>query len=200
MNRTDTINSLARTTLILTYFLKKNFFFKIFFLKQLYVNHIYVYLKHTIREILYFCKLSLYTYFTTLVDLIGVDLSNLPNYNFITKILEQSKTPAFKFLIIYNLLDYNTSYRIIFNSFYTKRTTELSLHHLYRNSSWLERELVEFFGFQIDKQYDTRNLLLDYHFIWNPLLKSFPVEGYQEIFYNFSTHTLDYIQSEFIEL
>jgi hypothetical protein len=34
----------------------------------------------------------------------------------------------------------------------------------------------------------------------NPLLKNFPTEGYQELYFNFNTYTLDYINSDFVEL
>lgn len=60
--------------------------------------------------------------------------------------------------------------------------------------------MVEFFGVSVIGQTDTRNLLLDYNVVYNPLLKTFPTEGVQEIFFNYLTYNLDYAQIEFIEL
>jgi NADH dehydrogenase (ubiquinone) Fe-S protein 3 len=64
----------------------------------------------------------------------------------------------------------------------------------------VERELIEFFNINIINKKDTRNLLLDYNFLGNPLLKIFPTEGFQELYFNFETYNLEYINVEFTQL
>ena len=83
-----------------------------------------------------------------------------------------------------------------FNSF----NKLFTLENFFLNSNWVERELIEFFGTEFVFKKDTRNLLLDYTFSGNPLLKTFPTEGYEELYFNFNTYSLSYISSEFVEL
>lgn len=194
------MNSLQKILLTFVNFQEKNAYYQIFFSKTLYDNHIYIYLYYNLSSFLPFFKNNLHNSFTSLIDLVGIDLTGLKNYNFLANLINTTYTKPINFLLIYNLIDYNTSYRYIWNSLINREDKIFSLVSVYANSNWLERELIEFFGVNIPNKLDTRNLLLDYNFIWNPLLKTFPVEGYQEIFYNFSTHTLDYISAEFIEL
>ena len=194
------MNSLNKTILTFLSFHEKNIFYKIFFTNSLYDNHVYIYLYYNIFQLLHFWRYSIYNSFISLIDLIGVDVTGLKNYNFITQIMTSSFKKPFNFLLIYNFIDYNLYYRYIWNNLIVRENIFFTLTNLYSNTNWLERELIEFFGISIIDKVDTRNLLLDYNFIWNPLLKSFPVEGFQEIYYNFNTHTLDYASTEFIEL
>lgn len=53
------------------------------------------------------------------------------------------------------------------------------------NIDWSLRELYEFFGIKSTNLLDKRNLLLDYGFQGNPLLKSYDCMGYKELFYDF---------------
>ena len=64
----------------------------------------------------------------------------------------------------------------------------------------MERELAEMFNVQILESLDTRNLLLDYHYTNNPLLKHFNVEGFQEVYLNLFTDKLNYVETTYIEL
>ncbi len=194
------MNSFQKILLTLVNFQEKKLFYKIFTTNNLYTNHIYIYIYYNIFFILHLNKLQLHNLHNSLIDLIGVDAVGLKTYNYITYVLTTSFKQIFDFILIYNILDYNTSYRYIWTNLIYKKSKIQTLTSLYANTDWLERELIEFFGFFILNKLDTRNLLLDYNFIWNPLLKNFPVEGFQEIYYNFHNHTLDYISSEFIEL
>lgn len=141
-----------------------------------------------------FLKNSLNNFFTSLLEITGTDLNNLYNFNF----LINTNTSNTK-LIQYNIINYTTSYRLLCNIFINNNQL-YSLETLYNNSNWMERELIEFLGINFINKLDTRNLLLDYNILINPLLKNFPVEGIQELYYNFQTNTLDYINTEFIEL
>lgn len=75
-----------------------------------------------------------------------------------------------------------------------------SIDTIYKNSSWLEREVGEMFGVDFKNKKDNRSLLLDYSRNEFPLLKDFPTEGYYEIYYDFFENKIDYFKNEFIEL
>ena len=75
-----------------------------------------------------------------------------------------------------------------------------SIDTIYKNASWLEREVSEMFGINFINKKDNRSLLLDYSRNEFPLLKDFPTEGYYEIYYDFFENKVDYFKNEFIEL
>ncbi len=71
---------------------------------------------------------------------------------------------------------------------------------IYKNSIWLEREFVEMYGGLVQSIYDTRNLLLEYSFTENPLIKTYPSEGFVDIYYDFFRDQLCYINHDYVEL
>ena len=75
-----------------------------------------------------------------------------------------------------------------------------SIDSIYKNASWLEREVSEMFGINFTNKKDNRSLLLDYSRNEFPMLKDFPTEGYRDIFYDFFENKIDYFQNEFVEL
>lgn len=75
-----------------------------------------------------------------------------------------------------------------------------SIDTIYKNASWLEREVSEMFGINFLNKKDNRSLLLDYSRNEFPMLKDFPTEGYRDIFYDFFENKIDYFQNEFVEL
>jgi NADH:ubiquinone oxidoreductase subunit C len=56
------------------------------------------------------------------------------------------------------------------------------------------------FGINFINKKDTRPLLLDYSKSEFPMLKDFPSEGYQDIYFDFFENKLIFIEHEFIEL
>jgi NADH dehydrogenase (ubiquinone) Fe-S protein 3 len=65
----------------------------------------------------------------------------------------------------------------------------------------MEREVSEMYGLSYDNKKDVRSLLLDYSRNEFPMLKDFPTEGYNDIYYNFFENKLKYSnKNEFIEL
>lgn len=139
--------------------------------------------------------------FISLIDIVGIDLTKLVNYNlFFNSDDMHCPSKHFSKLIVFNLIDYKTNARYQFFYFHTPIESVNSLETIFSNSNWLERELTEFFNIQVSNRLDTRNLLLDYNITVNPLLKIYPTEGHQEIFFNHLTFNLDYTNSEFIEL
>ena len=71
---------------------------------------------------------------------------------------------------------------------------------LFKNSVWLEREFLEMYGAVLNTIYDTRNLLLEYSFTDNPMLKTYPTEGFVDIYYDFFRDQLCYVNHDYIEL
>lgn len=166
--------------------------------KKTYKNHIYIYIYNNIKKIIFILKNSLNFFFLSLIEITGLDISMINNYNYLFNLDNINK--YFEKIIIYNFIDYKTNFRYIFNLFVNKFTKIYSIEKFFLNANWLERELIEFFNIQVFLKNDTRNLLLDYNLMINPLLKNFPTEGYQELYFNFNTYTLDYINSDFVEL
>lgn len=60
-----------------------------------------------------------------------------------------------------------------------------TISDVFLNSKWIERELSEMFNISFLRKCDSRNLLLDYSYIGSPLLKTFPMVGFTELFYNY---------------
>jgi NADH:ubiquinone oxidoreductase subunit C len=56
------------------------------------------------------------------------------------------------------------------------------------------------YGIQYTGKRDARPLLLDYSKNEFPMLKDFPTEGVNDIYYNFFENKLTFIKNEFIEL
>lgn len=71
---------------------------------------------------------------------------------------------------------------------------------VFKNAIWLEREFLEMYGPIINTIYDTRNLLLEYSFTDNPMLKTYPTEGFVDIYYDFFRDQLCYVVHDYIEL
>lgn len=164
-------------------------------------NHWLVFLVGINNQLTSLWKGSINSSFVSLIDITGVDLSKLSNYSlfFNTDVISLSPN-YFNRGVIFNCLDYKTSSRVVFISFFNNLEVLNSLERVFSNSHWLERELVEFFNINLTARSDTRNLLLDYNFTANPLLKSYPTEGHQEIFFNHLSYNLEYVNAEFVEL
>lgn len=80
------------------------------------------------------------------------------------------------------------------------KNTTTSIDKIYLNSSWLERENNEMYNINYTNKNDSRSLLLDYSRSEFPMLKDFPTEGYEEIYFDFFENKVNYIKNEFIEL
>lgn len=71
---------------------------------------------------------------------------------------------------------------------------------IFKNAIWLEREFLEMYGPLLNTIYDTRNLLLEYSFTENPMLKTYPTEGFVDIYYDFFRDQLCYVNHDYVEL
>lgn len=164
-------------------------------------NQIFVILYGITSEALLILKNSLHSFFLSLIDIVGLDITKLKSYKTFFNLNQWDlETNNFNRLIYYNTIDYKTSTRIIFSCFSQTSSTYHSLEKTFFNANWVERELVEFFNIIIPNRGDTRNLLLDYNLTSNPLLKNYPTEGHQELFFNYLSYNLEYVNTEFVEL
>ena len=55
---------------------------------------------------------------------------------------------------------------------------------VFKANDWLEREILEMFGFFFDNKADSRNLLLEYTNVFKPMLRAFPSVGLFELFFD----------------
>jgi NADH:ubiquinone oxidoreductase subunit C len=132
-----------------------------------------------------------------------IDLSAFDSINY--KNLKSNINFFFKknnIIIFYLYYFYFLKIKIIISVFYNifKKENVKSIDNLYFNSNWLEREAAEMFGINYFFKKDLRKLLTDYSNIDNPLLKSYPTEGFNDIFYNFFEDQVIFNSNNSIEL
>jgi NADH-quinone oxidoreductase subunit C len=60
-----------------------------------------------------------------------------------------------------------------------------SVTGIYPNAAWLERELYDMFGLQVQNHPDLRRILMPYDWEGHPLRKDYPL-GYEEVQYSFN--------------
>jgi NADH-quinone oxidoreductase subunit C len=90
---------------------------------------------------------------------------------------------------------------MLFTTYNNNNLTKIpSIDKLYKSASWLERETGEMFRISYLNKTDTRRLLLDYSKQENPLLKDYPVEGFNDAFYSFFEDQVVYNNSTVVEL
>ena len=98
-----------------------------------------------------------------------------------------SETKDLPILVLYNFYSFFFQKRLYLIFYVYKNKTLNSVAHWFLSASWLEREVGEMYGIHFRNQWDSRNLLLEYSFDEHPLLKSFPLTGYEEIRYDHKT-------------
>lgn len=82
----------------------------------------------------------------------------------------------------------------------TPENTSSSIDGIFKNCNWLEREVGEMYGLLFFFKTDSRKLLLDYSKIEHPLLKDFPSEGLQDVFYDLLDNQVSIVGNETTEL
>ena len=156
-------------------------------------NYVFFINKNNYYNVNYFIKHELFLNYLNLTELSVIDTLKYNKIN--NKILNFKNN---------RLIQFN-----IFNCYFSKIKIVLliniknkldSIDELFLNSNWLEREANEMFNINYTNKKDDRSLLLDYSRIEFPMLKDFPCEGFQEIYFDFFENKLNYIKSEIIEL
>ncbi|MDX8397217.1 MAG: NADH-quinone oxidoreductase subunit C [Mariprofundaceae bacterium] len=109
-----------------------------------------------------------------LIDLCGVDMSEHPAYVAGDPHLE----------VVYNLLSIQHNKRLRIKVRLAERQLIHSVVEVWVTANWFEREAFEMFGIIFNHHPDLRRLLTDYGFEGHPMLKSFPVTGRAEMFFD----------------
>ena len=132
------------------------------------------------------------------------NLSSLTEMSCIDTLKYDRITPEFRIFENKRFLLYNVYYmyliKIRLTLLYSYNKNTESVDNIYRNASWLEREVSEMYNIKYLNKKDNRSLLLDYSRNEYPMLKDFPTEGFNEIYFDFFENKLQYIKNEFIEL
>lgn len=134
-----------------------------------------------------------------LIDLSSVDFQ-YTKQAWILKVFKKTSRSLLFFLSYYI---YWSKLKITLFSFLKKKINKyslISIERFYFNSNWLEREVAEMYGIYFYKKNDTRNLLLEYSFLHNPMLKNFPCEGYSEVYFNTLNTGVTTLNIESVEL
>jgi len=75
-----------------------------------------------------------------------------------------------------------------------------SIDKIFKNANWVERETSEMYNINYIWKNDTRKILIDYSKNEYPLLKNYPSEGFQDVFYNFFENQITVNRNEVVEL
>lgn len=75
-----------------------------------------------------------------------------------------------------------------------------SVDKIYKNANWVERETSEMYNINYQWKNDTRKILIDYSKNEYPLLKTYPSEGFQDVFYNVFEGQVSASRNEVVEL
>jgi NADH-quinone oxidoreductase subunit C len=102
-----------------------------------------------------------------------------------------------RFEIVYNLLSLRTNKRYIVKIHVEDQQNVESIHSLFPNSVWYEREAFDMFGVEFNNSLDSRRILTDYGFEGHPLRKDFPLTGYVQVTYD---ETLEKVVYEPVKL
>lgn len=99
----------------------------------------------------------------------------------------------FRYILVYNLLNIKTAWRIAIKTKYKELNSNLlSISSLFFTANWSEREVYDFYGLFFYLNKDLRRILLDYGFKGYPLRKDFPLSGFLELFYDDSLKKIVY--------
>jgi NADH:ubiquinone oxidoreductase subunit C len=140
-----------------------------------YINQIWFYgLNIFLKNEVFFCNSSL-------LENSAVDNKN--NFDFLKKNQSFFKNKILLFYVYYFFT--LKSKLVLLLPFNSKVKKMVSVDKLFKSSSWLERETGEMFNVSYISKIDTRRLLLDYSKQENPLLKDYPCEGFNDVFYSF---------------
>ena len=149
-----------------------------------YNNSFYINLpKKWLYSINIFFKNELSMSESSLIDLSAIDSINYKNLKSKINFFLKKNNIIIFYLYYFYFLKIKITITVFYNIF--KKENIKSVDNIFYNSNWLEREVSEMFGINYFFKKDLRKLLTDYSNIDNPLLKSYPTEGFNDIFYNF---------------
>lgn len=106
--------------------------------------------------------------FEMLMDLVSIDYAEFP---------EQKKG---RFGVVYNFKSLSLGHRLLVRVILDeKRPVVGSIHTLYKNADWLEREAWDQMGIVFDGHPNLRRILNHFQFVGHPLRKDYPITRQQ---------------------
>ena len=118
-------------------------------------------------------KSSLLLSYELLTNLTCIDNLNLKTYK-----------PQKRFTLVYVFSKINSASRITILINFKETMLIPSIASLYKDATWLEREVFDLFGIFFINHKDLRRILTDYGFKGHPLRKDFPLTGFNEVRYS----------------
>lgn len=97
-----------------------------------------------------------------------------------------------RFELIYNLLSVVYNIRIHIKLHLCEDDVAPSVANIFNTASWFEREVFDMYGIEFSGHPDLRRILTDYGFKGYPMLKDFPLTGYEEVKYDNKTKKVVY--------
>ncbi|WP_333023353.1 NADH-quinone oxidoreductase subunit C [Wolbachia endosymbiont of Pentidionis agamae] len=122
----------------------------------------------TIESNLEFLKCDEKCRFEVLIDIFAVDYPNNEK----------------RFDLIYNLLSVVYNSRVCIKLQLDEGESPRSIAEFFSTASWFEREVFDMYGIEFISHPDLRRILSDYGFKGYPMLKDFPLTGYEEVTYD----------------
>jgi NADH:ubiquinone oxidoreductase subunit C len=145
----------------------------------------------------FFFKNEVFFSNSTLLENSAID--NKKNFNFQDKFQFFFKNRILLFYVYYFFTF--KSKIMLFTTYNNNNLIKIpSIDKVFKSAGWLERETGEMFKISYDLKIDTRRLLLDYSKQENPLLKDYPVEGFNDAFYSFFEDQVVINNSTVVEL
>lgn len=162
-------------------------------------NNIYIYIEK--KNLFLFNKLlknEFFTSYSTLIDISCIDTLFYNNFLFNSKNFFLKNRLIIFYIYYLYFLKIKLNLLIFFNNNNFNKLKSIDL--IYHNSNWIEREFSEMFNVHLYFKKDIRKLLLNYSKNESPLLKDFPTEGYNDVFYNFFNELIELNNNNSVEL
>lgn len=129
-----------------------------------------------IKEHLVFLRDDEKCRFELLIDIFGVDYPDREK----------------RFELIYNLLSVVHNIRMHIKLQLDENELPPSVETIFSTATWFEREVFDMYGIEFSDHSDLRRILTDYGFKGYPMLKDFPLTGYEEVRYDIDTKKVVY--------
>lgn len=97
-----------------------------------------------------------------------------------------------RFTVVYQLLSMKHNRRLRVKVRVQEDEFVPSLHRVFGNAVWNEREVFDMYGVHFEDNPDMRRILTDYGFEGHPQRKDFPLTGYKQVRYDYEQKRVVY--------
>ncbi|MDB1135611.1 complex I 30 kDa subunit family protein [Candidatus Anaplasma sp. TIGMIC] len=97
-----------------------------------------------------------------------------------------------RFEVVYMLLSLAKNIRLCCKVAVVEGESLPTVSSVFSSSVWFEREVYDMYGIEFSNHPDLRRILTDYGFTGHPMLKDFPLTGYEEVQYDFRKGKVTY--------